>query len=78
MNCIYCGSSKIRTSRFRLKDLVRLLLFQFPVRCRACNERDYAGFLLVLNLRQAEKVHRDEARRSKRRRTKVTDTGEQA
>jgi len=76
MICAYCGSSKFRTSRIKINDLIRLLLFQLPVRCRSCHERDYAGFMLASNLRQAEKVRRNETQQSKRRRPKTADTNE--
>jgi hypothetical protein len=41
------------------------LLFQFPVRCRTCRERDFAGLMLALNLRQAGKVRHQEERAKK-------------
>ena len=51
-----------RTSRIRLSDIARLLLFQDPVRCRACRERQFTGLMLALNLRQAGRVRRTEER----------------
>lgn len=62
MKCHYCGSTKLRVSRLRGGDIVRLLLFQYPIRCRACRERDYAGLMLALGLRQAEKARHAEER----------------
>jgi len=73
MNCIHCGSSKLRTSRIRASDWVRLLIFQLPVRCRVCHERGYAGLLLSINLRQAERARRSEDRAAKRRHTSATN-----
>jgi len=69
MDCPHCGSSTFRTSRFRLSDLPRILLFQYPVRCRSCRERSYAGFILAMNLRQADKVRQKEesSRKSQKR-----------
>ena len=71
MKCQYCGSTKLRTSRFRVGDVVRLLLFQYPLRCRACRERDYAGLMLAIGLRQAEKARRAEESAAGRNREKA-------
>lgn len=60
MRCPYCGSTSFRTSRLRLSDIARLLLFQYPVRCRACRERQFTGLTLALNLRQAGRIRRME------------------
>jgi hypothetical protein len=46
-------------SRFRLKDFERLLLLQYPVRCRHCHRRVYAGLLLALVLLQASRIRRE-------------------
>ena len=48
LKCIECSSSKLRPSRLRSKDLERLLLFQYPIRCRRCHRRDYVGLQRVL------------------------------
>jgi hypothetical protein len=45
-------------SRFRVKDIERLLLLQYPVRCRHCHRRVYAGFSLALVLLQASRSRR--------------------
>jgi hypothetical protein len=49
-----------------MSDLPRLLLLQYPVRCRTCRERDYAGLMLALNLRQAGRIRHleDKARKN--------------
>jgi hypothetical protein len=61
MRCMICGSTKIRISRLRSSDLSRLLILQYPVRCRACYERFYVGIPLALNLRWNGKIlHREE------------------
>jgi hypothetical protein len=62
MRCPYCGSASFRTSRLRVSDIAHLLLFQYPVRCRACRERQFTGLILALNLRQAGRVRRLEER----------------
>jgi hypothetical protein len=46
-------------SRFRAKDLVRLLLLQYPVRCLLCQRRLYAGVPLALVLLQASRIRRE-------------------
>ena len=72
MKCSLCGSTNFRVSRFRKSDVPRLLLFQFPVRCRQCRERSFSGIMFALNLRQASKArHLEEPRR---RRTGSTPT----
>jgi hypothetical protein len=71
MKCHYCGSSKLRVSRLRVGDVVRLLLFQYPIRCRACRERDYAGLMLAIGLRQAEKARHAEERAAGRNGSKA-------
>jgi hypothetical protein len=42
-----------------MKDVERLLLLQYPVRCRQCHRRLYAGFPLALVLLQAGRVRRE-------------------
>lgn len=58
MICPNCSSSNFRLSRFRWKDLERLALLQYPVRCRNCHERAYGGVLLALYLAQARRARR--------------------
>jgi hypothetical protein len=50
-----------------MSDLPRLLLLQYPVRCRSCRERDFTGLMLALNLRQAGRIRHleDKARKNK-------------
>jgi hypothetical protein len=42
-----------------MKDLERLLLLQYPVRCRHCHRRVYAGLPLALMLMQASRIRRE-------------------
>jgi len=64
MNCPYCGTPKFRTSRFRFGDVPRLVLLQFPVRCRSCRERFHVGMSLALHLLQTQRIKmREEALR---------------
>jgi hypothetical protein len=60
LTCHRCGFSNFRLSRFRAADLKRLLLLQYPVRCRSCNDRTYGGLALALALYQARLVRRAE------------------
>lgn len=60
VTCPQCTSSSFRLSRLRTKDLERLALFQYPVRCRQCHRRTYAGFPLALMLWQADKVRKQQ------------------
>ena len=48
LQCIECSSTRLRPSRLRLKDLERLLLLQYPIRCRRCRRRDYVGLQRVI------------------------------
>ena len=60
VNCYWCGSINMRTSRFQPQDLLRLLRLQYPVRCRACRERSYRFLLSLRKLPNGEKAHRIE------------------
>ena len=51
-NCDACGSSRFRISRVRLSDVLKLLSFQYPVRCVSCQERSYASFSWVLEYKR--------------------------
>jgi hypothetical protein len=61
MTCAECSSSSFRLSRFRIEDVERLLLLQYPVRCRRCHRRAYAELPLALVL-----LHTDRARHEQR------------
>jgi hypothetical protein len=56
--CRYCGSSHLRSSRVRWKDLVRLMRFQLPVRCGVCHNRDFMGIGRALEVRRQAKERR--------------------
>lgn len=58
MTCAECASSNFRLSRFRFRDLERLALLQYPVRCRNCRRRTYVGLPLALALYQARRAKR--------------------
>ena len=45
-----------------MKDVERLLLLQYPVRCRQCHRRAYAGLTLALVLLQSSRVRRERRR----------------
>ena len=64
MHCLWCGSSRLRTSPLRVSDLPRLFLLQQPVRCHFCNERDYAS---VFSLRKLKTNRRSPNAESQRR-----------
>lgn len=59
MICPECSSSSFRLSQFRTRDLERLALFQYPVRCRKCHWRSYVGFPLALMLLQVDRARRE-------------------
>jgi hypothetical protein len=58
LRCRLCGFSDFRTARLRGADSLRLLILQYPVRCRNCRERAYAFVLRVGKMkRDAESRH---------------------
>ena len=57
MKCDWCGSIDLRASRFRQRDIPRLFLFQYPVRCRACHQRSFHSLLSVLKIAPASNTH---------------------
>lgn len=59
MICPECSSSHFRLSRFRAKDIERLALLQYPVRCQKCHRRTYVSFPLALMMMQADRVRRE-------------------
>ncbi|MFZ1012437.1 MAG: hypothetical protein WAN28_03775 [Terracidiphilus sp.] len=48
--CSQCGFTDLLASRLRLADWRKLLLLQFPVRCRTCRHRMFASLPRVLHL----------------------------
>ncbi len=56
--CRSCGLSNFHAAhfRFQVRDVSRLLLFRFPVRCLTCHRRSYASLLQFLALKKAHKV----------------------
>jgi hypothetical protein len=63
VTCPECTSSSFRLSHFRVKDIERLLLLQYPVRCRHCHLRVYGNLPLALTLLQASRVRREQRER---------------
>jgi len=60
MRCDWCGSTNLRTSRFRMPDLFRLICLQYPVRCHGCHQRSFASLFSVWKLPIGPKAHRSE------------------
>ncbi len=56
MKCLWCESSKMRTSRLRMDDLLHLLQLQYPVRCRTCGQRDYASIFICWKLPRRQQL----------------------
>jgi len=77
MTCAECSSSSFRLSRFRMEDVERLLLLQYPVRCRKCHRRAYAELPLAVALLQADRVRheRSEHEAARRRASYLADGG---
>ena len=51
MKCPQCNSGRLRNSRFRVPDLIRLLLLHYPIRCRDCKMRRHVWIFQALKLR---------------------------
>jgi DNA-directed RNA polymerase subunit N (RpoN/RPB10) len=49
IRCHDCGSKQFRRSRIRLKDLKKLLVLKYPVRCYSCYARGYAPVFAVFS-----------------------------
>jgi hypothetical protein len=77
MTCDECSFSSFRLSRFRMEDVERLLLLQYPVRCRHCQRRAYAELPLALVLLHADRVRHEwrEHEVARRRASYLTDDG---
>jgi hypothetical protein len=58
--CHMCGSPDFRTSRVRREDLRHFLRLKFPVRCRACLQRDHVNLQEFLKIRQDGKLRHKE------------------
>jgi hypothetical protein len=55
MNCPYCDTNHLHTSRFRVRDLSYLLRLRYPVRCHRCRERMHLPIWFVPFLRPARR-----------------------
>lgn len=53
MQCRGCGSTSLRVSRVGLADVGRLLLLQYPIRCRECGARDFATLPAAVAIHRA-------------------------
>lgn len=61
IQCMRCGSTKVRLSHLCFPDAVQMVALRYPLRCRECRHRWFA------NIFSAIKVHRsDVLRRNKR------------
>jgi hypothetical protein len=53
--CNVCGSSDLRISRLRGKDLIHLTVLHYPMRCWVCRGRSYLSILQVFRSWRDEK-----------------------
>jgi hypothetical protein len=51
-HCRLCGSSDLRISHFRLKDIPYTLILRYPMRCWVCRGRDHIFIPRVLRMRR--------------------------
>jgi hypothetical protein len=73
VNCYHCGSGRIRLSRIRASDIVRIFQLKIPVRCRSCMERRHVNLFLAWKKGIVGKPPRKEPQRQKK-----IDRGESA
>ncbi|HTW47324.1 MAG TPA: hypothetical protein VMD92_05210 [Acidobacteriaceae bacterium] len=57
MICTKCQGTEFRLSSLRFRDLERLAVLQYPVRCRQCHHRTYGSWFLALFLLQLRRHH---------------------
>jgi hypothetical protein len=50
--CHICGSKAFQFARLRFRDLPRLLVLKYPMRCWVCRDRDYVTLLRILKIRR--------------------------
>jgi hypothetical protein len=55
MKCRFCNSEALRRSRLRRSDIARLLMIQYPIRCRRCHIRVYVWAHEAFKLKAAGK-----------------------
>lgn len=58
MKCPYCGASRFRISHLRFSDLLCLVVFRYPVRCRLCRERIHVSLPEAMRIRRASRLHK--------------------
>jgi hypothetical protein len=63
MNCPFCKSDLLRTSRFQPHDIFQLLLLGLPVRCRDCIERSYVSIPEWRRIRRESLIRREKRSR---------------
>ena len=59
--CLNCGLYPVRNSHFRLPDVVHLLRFHLPIRCRICKERYYVSIFKARKVYVECKKHKQKA-----------------
>ncbi|MBS1815143.1 MAG: hypothetical protein JSS87_09745 [Acidobacteria bacterium] len=74
-HCLFCPGRHLRLSRVRFFDLFRILLFQLPVRCGRCGQRQYAP-PLVAALHGRHKVMRGKLRQKQPEQSWASWTGD--
>ena len=52
IHCRYCYSAQFRLSTFRFKDLARLLVLLYPLRCLECSRRKFVFLPMALLYRR--------------------------
>jgi len=54
LRCRFCPGREFRRSRLRLKDILTLLLFRYPVRCIRCRRRQKIGLSVAMRLESSK------------------------
>lgn len=55
-----CGSSDLRASRLRLKDIPFLLILRYPMRCWVCRERVYIFIPRIVRMARTSELQNGE------------------
>jgi DNA-directed RNA polymerase subunit RPC12/RpoP len=71
MLCDYCGSSRVKVSRFRIIDLVPLLIVRYPLRCHHCSHRMFVFIPVAWRIYRAERLRQRLAKRGTRMKAEV-------
>ena len=65
MNCLICGSERLRLSHLRGSDRAHLLSLSYPVRCVACSGRMFVSWFAVFGIHRKARARKRAAREAR-------------